>query len=56
MRIHASDDENTDSEDEKSPLSASGTRHLRHPERPIFENEPDLSETKFTNENPNEED
>ena len=56
MRIHASDSENTNSEDEDRSLRASEMRDLRNPVRPVLLNELDLNDTVIVNENPEAED
>ena len=49
MRVHASDDEITLSE-EDYPLKASEMRDLRHPVKSVFQNQPHLNETVLINE------
>ena len=43
--VHASNNENSDSENDDYPLRASKMRNLRHPVRPIFHNESDVDVT-----------
>ena len=54
--VHASNFENTDSENEDYPLKASGSKDLKHPARPLYRNEIDLDETMISNEDSEEED
>ena len=54
--VHASNVENTDSENEDYPLKASGSKDLRHPAKPLYKNEIDLDETMISNEDSEEED
>ena len=43
--VHASNNENSDSENDDYPLRASKMKDLRHPARPIFHNESDVDVT-----------
>ena len=43
--VHASNNENSDSENDDYPLRASKMKDLRHPARPIFNNESDVDVT-----------
>ena len=56
MGVHASNFENTDSENEDYPLKASGSKDLKHPARPLYRSEIDLDETMISNEDSEEED
>ena len=54
--VHASNFENSDSENEDYPLKASGSKDLRHPAKPLYRNEIDINETMISNEDSEEED
>ena len=55
--VHASNIENSDSEDEDDhPLRASEMHELRNPARPIHQNIPNINETIVSNEDSEEED
>ena len=54
--VHASNFENTDSENEDFPLKASGSKDLRRPAKPLYRNEIDLDETMISNEDSEDED
>ena len=54
--VHASNFENTDSENEDYPLKASGSKDLKHPAKLLYRNEIDLDETMISNEDSEEED
>ena len=43
--VHASNIENSDSENEDYPLKASGSKDSRYPEKPLYRNEINLNET-----------
>ena len=43
--VHASNNENSDSENDDYPLRASKMKDLRHPAKPIFHNESDVDVT-----------
>ena len=48
--VHASNNENSDSENDDYPLRASKMKDLRHPAKPLFHNESDVDVTIFSNE------
>ena len=54
--VHASYNDNSDSENEDHPLQASKMRDLRHPARPIHESETNINETMISDEDSEEED
>ena len=56
MRVNASDNESLDSENEDIPLKASDKRELRHPAKPIHQNDTTLDATLIFNEESDEED
>ena len=56
MGVNASDNESLDSENEDIPLKASEIRELRHPAKPIHQNDTTLDATVIFNEEPDEED
>ena len=56
IRVHASNVENSDSENEDYPLKASGSKDLRHPSKLLYPNEIDLDRTMISNEDSEEED
>ena len=43
--VHASNNENSDSENDDYPLRASKMKNLRHPVKPVFHNESDVDVT-----------
>ena len=47
--VHASNNENSDSENDDSPLRASKMKDFRHPARPFFQNESDVDVTLHSN-------
>ena len=54
--VHASNIENSDSEDEDYPLKASKMKDLKHPAKPFYPNESDVNVTLHTDEETDEED
>ena len=56
MGVNASDNESIDSENEDIPLKASEMRDLRHPAKPIHQNDTTLDATIVLNEESDEED
>ena len=56
LGVHASNNENSDSEKDNSPLIASKMKDLRHPARPFFQNESDVDVTIHSNEESEKED
>ena len=56
MGVNASDNESIDSENEDIPLKASEKRDLRHPAKPIHQNDTTLNATVIFNEESDEED
>ena len=56
MVVNASDNESIDSENEDIPLKASEMRDLRHPAKPIHQNDTTLDATVIFNEESDEED
>ena len=48
--VHASTNENSDSENDNYPLRASKMKDLRHPVKPIFHNESDVDKTIHSDE------
>ena len=56
MVVNASDNESLDSENEDIPLKASEMRDLRHPAKPIHQNDTTLDATVIFNEESDEED
>ena len=56
MGVNASDNESVDSENEDIPLKASEMRDLRHPAKPIHQNDTTLDATVIFNEESDEED
>ena len=48
--VHASNNENSDSDNEDYPLRASKMEDLRHPAKPLFHNESDVDITIHSNE------
>ena len=48
--VHASNTENSDSENDDYPLRASKMKELKHPAKPFFETETDLDQTILSNE------
>ena len=54
--VHASNVENSDTEDEDYPIRASDMNELRNPARPFYKSIPNLDETVFSNEDSEEED
>ena len=56
MGVNASDNESIDSENEDIPLKASEMRDLRHPAKPIHQNDTTLDATVIFNEESDEED
>ena len=56
MGVNASDNESIDSESEDIPLKASEMRDLRHPAKPIHQNDTTLDATVIFNEESDEED
>ena len=56
MVVNASDNESIDSENEDIPLKASEMRDLRHPAKPIHQNDTTLDATVIFNEKSDEED
>ena len=47
--VHASNNENSDSENDDYPLRASKMKDLKHPAKPFFETETDLDQTILSN-------
>ena len=56
MGVNASDNESLDSENEDNPLKASEMRELRHPAKPIPQNDKTVDATVIANEVSDEED
>ena len=56
MGVNASDNESLDSENKDIPLKASESRELRHPAKPIHQNDTTLDATVIFNEESDEED
>ena len=54
--VHASNNENSDSENDDYPLRASKIKDLKHPAKPFFETETDLDQTILSNEESEQED
>ena len=54
--VHASNIENSASEDEDYPLKASKMKDLKHPAKPFYPNESDVNVTMHTDEETDEED
>ena len=54
--VHASNIENSDSEDEDYPLKASKMKDLKHPAKPFYPNESDVNVTIHTDEETDDED
>ena len=54
--VHASNNENSDSENDDYPLRASKMKDLKHPARPFFQNESDVDVTILSYEESEEED
>ena len=54
--VHASYNDNSDSENEDYPLQTSKMRDLSHPARPFHESETNLNETMISDEDSEEED
>ena len=54
--MHASYNENSDSEDEDYPLHASKMKDLRHPAKPFYRSETNLDEALVSEEDFEEED
>ena len=54
--VHASYNENIDSEDEDYPLQASKMRNLRHPAKPLHRSETNLDRTLISDEDSEVED
>ena len=54
--VHASNHENSDSENDDYPLRASEMKDLKHPARPFFETETDLDQAILSNEESEQED
>ena len=54
--VHASNNENSDSEEEDLPLKASNLSEIKNPAKPFHQNELDLDETMNSNEDSEEED
>ena len=48
--VHASNNENSDSENDDYPLRASKMKDLKHPAKPFFETETDLDQIELSNE------
>ena len=48
--VHASNNENSDSENDDYPLRASKMKDLKHPAKPFFETETDLDQIMLSNE------
>ena len=48
--VHASNNENSDSDNDDYPLRASKMKDLRHPAKPLFHNESDVDVTILSNE------
>ena len=56
MGVHASNNKNSDSENDDFPLSASKMEHIKHPAKPLFQNESDVDVTIPSNEESDGED
>ena len=54
--VHASNNENSDSENDDYPLRASKMKDLKHPAKPFFETETDLDQIELSNEESEQED
>ena len=54
--VHASNNENSDSENDDYPLRASKMRDLKHPAKPLFQNESDVYVNLLSNEESDEKD
>ena len=54
--IHASNNDNSDSENDNYPLRASKMKDLKHPAKPLFQNETDVDVTILSNKESDEED
>ena len=54
--VHASNNEISDSENDDYPLRASKMKELKHPAKPLFQNESDVDVTILSNEESDEED
>ena len=54
--VHASNNENSDTENDDCPLRASKMKDLRHPAEPFFQKESDIDVTILPNEESEEED
>ena len=48
--VHASNNENSDSENDDFPLRASKMKDLKHPAKPLFRSESDVNITKHSDE------
>ena len=56
IRVRASINEDSDSENDDHPLRASKMKDLKHPAKPLFQNESDVDVTILSNEESDEED
>ena len=54
--VHASNNENSDSENDDYPRRASKMKDLKHPAKPFFETETDLDQIELSNEESEQED
>ena len=53
--VHASNNENSETEDEDFPLKASKMKDLKHPARPLFQTETDVDVTMHSDDETNSE-
>ena len=54
--VHASNNEHSDSENDDYALGASKMKDLKHPSKPLFQNESDVDVTILSNEESEEDD